>query len=120
MWLPVAGLFIGLFVGYLFYAPFEEIYTGYLAVFLLVSLDTLLGGLRAYLQKMFDDRIFFSGFVINLIFACGIAFLGLQLGVDLYLAAVFALGVRLFQNVSAIRREVLKLRDQGKVHHDRE
>lgn len=106
MWLPIAALCAGIFAGYLFFAPFENIYSGYLAVFLLVSLDTILGGIRSYQENNFDDQDFFAGFVINLIFASGIAFLGLQLGVDLYLAAVFAIGVRLFRNLSVIRRNV--------------
>ena len=39
--------------------------------------------------------------------AASLAFLGVHLGVDLYLAAVFAFGVRLFQNIAVIRRIIL-------------
>ena len=43
----------------------------------------------------------------NIILAASLAFLGVHLGVDLYLAAVFAFGVRLFQNIAVIRRILL-------------
>lgn len=33
-----------------------------------------------------------------------LAYIGVQLGVDLYLAAVVAFGVRLFQNIAIIHR----------------
>ncbi|SER52166.1 small basic family protein [Salisediminibacterium halotolerans] len=117
MWIPIAAVCLGLIAGYLFYAPFEYIYSGYLAVFLLVSLDTILGGIRSYQENTFDEQNFLSGFVINLIFASGIAFLGLQLGVDLYLAAVFALGVRLFRNLSIIRWHVTDRLKKQKTDH---
>jgi len=39
--------------------------------------------------------------------AASLAFLGVHLGVDLYLAAIFAFGVRLFQNIAVIRRLIL-------------
>ncbi|NTW05851.1 MAG: small basic family protein, partial [Peptococcaceae bacterium] len=40
--------------------------------------------------------------------AAGLAFIGERLGIDLYLAAVVAFGVRLFQNLAIIRRNLLK------------
>ena len=67
-------------------------------------LDTLFGGIRAHLQNIYDDKVFVSGFFFNILLAASLAFLGVHLGVDLYLAAVFAFGVRLFQNIAVIRR----------------
>ncbi|MFB5660651.1 DUF1290 domain-containing protein [Alteribacillus sp. HJP-4] len=45
-----------------------------------------------------------NGLSLNLIFALSITFLGIQLGVDLYLAAIFAFGTRIFQNNAKLRR----------------
>lgn len=47
-----------------------------------------------------------TGFT-NILLAASLAFLGVHLGVDLYLAAIFAFGVRLFQNIAVIRRILL-------------
>ena len=73
----------------------------------LAALDTLLGGIRAHLQNLYDNRVFVSGFFFNILLAASLAFLGVHLGVDLYLAAIFAFGVRLFQNIAVIRRILL-------------
>ena len=42
-----------------------------------------------------------------MILAASLAFLGVHLGVDLYLAAIFAIGIILFQNIAVIRRFLL-------------
>ena len=60
------------------------------------------------MERTFNDRLFISGFVTNTILAALITFLGDRLGVNLYLAAVVAFGVRLFQNLAVIRRIVIK------------
>lgn len=73
----------------------------------LAALDTMVGGIRALLQQVYDDKVFISGFFFNIILAAGLAFLGVHIGVDLYLAAIFAFGVRLFQNIAVIRRLLL-------------
>ena len=52
-------------------------------------------------------RYLFQDFFLILYLAASLAFLGVHLGVDLYLAAVFAFGVRLFQNIAVIRRILL-------------
>ena len=59
------------------------------------------------MQNIYDEKVFVSGFFFNIILAASLAFLGVHLGVDLYLAAVFAFGVRLFQNIAVIRRILL-------------
>lgn len=113
MWLPIIGLFLGLLLG--FYTDFRisEQYSIYLSIAILSALDSLVGGARAHLQKAFDENIFITGFFTNLLLAISLAFLGVHLGVDLYLAAVFAFGVRLFHNIAIIRR--LLFRNQSKI-----
>ncbi|KAA9025958.1 small basic family protein [Niallia endozanthoxylica] len=104
MWLPVLGLLIGLFLGSLADINIPAEYANYLSIAVLAALDTLFGGIRAHLQNIYDEKVFVSGFFFNIILAASLAFLGVHLGVDLYLAAVFAFGVRLFQNIAVIRR----------------
>ncbi|MEV6522096.1 small basic family protein [Longispora sp. NPDC051575] len=82
----------------------------YLPIAVVAALDALFGGLRAKLNKMFDDRQFIISFVSNVLVAGLIVFLGDQLGVGGQLATgvVVVLGVRIFSNVAAIRRHFFK------------
>lgn len=107
MWLPIVGLIVGISLGLLSDIQIPQAYSNYLSIAILAALDTLFGGIRAHLQQLYDDRIFVSGFFFNIALAAALAFIGVHLGVDLYLAAVFAFGVRLFQNIAIIRRILL-------------
>ncbi|MEL3960438.1 small basic family protein [Lysinibacillus endophyticus] len=104
MWLPFLGLLLGLALGLLTDIQIPVVYENYLSIAVLAALDTIFGGIRANLQQVYDDKVFLSGFFFNIALAAGLAFLGVHLGVDLYLAAIFAFGVRLFQNIAVIRR----------------
>ena len=83
-------------------------YILYMAVGVLAALDSVIGGIRAYQEGDFDMLIFLTGFVTNTLMAAGLAYIGDLMGLELYLAAVFAFGVRLFQNLGIIRRLTLK------------
>jgi small basic protein len=107
MWLPVLGLVIGILLGLSSNFSIPDEYSNYLSIAVLAALDTMFGGIRAHLQNIYDEKVFVSGFFFNIILAASLAFLGVHLGVDLYLAAVFAFGVRLFQNIAVIRRILL-------------
>ncbi|MCL6585896.1 MAG: small basic family protein [Anoxybacillus sp.] len=107
MWLPFIGLIVGIVLGWLTNWRIPEEYSSYLSIAVLAALDTLIGGIRAHLQHVYDESVFLTGFFFNIILAASLAFLGVHLGVDLYLAAVFAFGVRLFQNIAVIRRILL-------------
>ncbi|WP_134684576.1 small basic family protein [Brevibacillus migulae] len=107
MWLPVLGLVLGIAVGLLLDWRVPQEYSSYLSIALLAGLDTIFGGIRSYLERTFNVRIFMSGFFFNILFAAGLAFLGAFLGIDLYLAAIVAFGVRLFNNLAVIRRIIL-------------
>lgn len=107
MWLPLLGLILGVAFGLLSDIEISQVYSNYLSIAILAALDSLFGGVRASLQQVYDDKIFITGFFFNIVLAIGLAFLGVHLGLDLYLAAVFAFGVRLFQNIAIIRRILL-------------
>jgi small basic protein len=99
---------MGLVVGFLI--TFFSQYTvpphmaPYLSLAALAGLDSIFGGIRAGLEGKFHDDIFLSGFVVNTLLAGLLAYLGDRIGVDLFLAAVVALGGRVFLNLSLIRR----------------
>ncbi len=107
MWLPVVGLIIGIVVGFVLDLRVPQEYSSYLSIALLAGLDTIFGGVRSYLERVFNVRVFMSGFFFNTLFAAGLAFLGAFLGIDLYMAAIVAFGVRLFNNLAVIRRIML-------------
>lgn len=114
MWVPILGLIIGMIFGAVSDVRIPNEYLNYLSIAVLASLDTIFGGIRAHLQHVYDELVFVTGFFFNIALAVSLAFLGVQLGVDLYLAAIFAFGARLFQNIAVIRRILLARFQMGK------
>lgn len=112
-WLPILGFAVGAIGGWFIFGSFQpsgevaSAYAPYLSLATLAGLDTVLGGIRAGIEGRFQDDIFVSGFLLNTLLAAGLAFLGDKIGVDLFLAAVVALGTRVFLNLSLIRRYYL-------------
>ena len=104
VWLPVAALLLGFFlVRHASWAiPGDD--ASYLALAALAGLDSIFGGIRAGLEGKVHTDVFMSGFIVNTLLAASLAWLGDQIGVDLLLAAVVALGGRVFLNLSLIRR----------------
>lgn len=104
MWLPLIGLLLGLVIGSIFSIRIPAAYARYTALAILAALDSVLGALRADMQDQYDNLIFVSGLVINAFLAVLLTIVGDRLGVELYLAAVIAFGVRMFNNLAVIRR----------------
>ena len=82
----------------------------YLPIAIVAGLDALFGALRALLDGIFSDRVFVVSFVSNVLIAALIVFVGDQLGVGAQLSTgvVVVLTIRIFANVAAIRRHLLK------------
>jgi small basic protein len=116
MWLPIIGLIIGVLLGWHSDIKIPAEYISYLSIAVLAALDTLFGGVRSHLQDSFDIQVFVTGFFFNTLLAAGLAFLGVHLGIDLYLAAIFAFGVRLFNNIAVIRRILINKWSAGKLN----
>lgn len=108
MWYLLAALLVGVAVGLNVPWTIPVILARYLAVGLLAGVDTSLGGLRASLEGDFEITIFATGFLGNTVLAAAFVYIGDILGIELYLAAVVALGVRIFNNLGLIRRHYLK------------
>lgn len=107
MWLPLVGLGLGILLGLLLNVSVTPDLARYTAVAILAGLDSILGAVRAELDGQYDNRIFLSGFVANTAVAVVLTFVGDRLGIDLYLVALIAFGLRIFQNVALIRRHFL-------------
>ena len=108
--IAVIGLVIGVVVGLLVHPTVPVELQPYLPIAVVAALDALFGGLRALLDGIFDDRVFLTSFLSNVVVAAFIVFLGDQLGVGTQLstAVVVVLGIRIFSNVAAIRRHLFK------------
>lgn len=107
MIVAVIGVLVGLVIGFLLPVKIPAFYARYLSIAVMAALDTAFGGMRAALQGAFDNVIFISGFFTNTTLAALLTYVGDRLGVELYVAALFALGYRMFQNLGIIRRLVL-------------
>ncbi|MBM7865699.1 DUF1290 domain-containing protein [Heliobacterium gestii] len=107
MWLPLVGLAIGIFIGSVLSITIPMEYAKYMSVAVLAALDSVFGSLRSFLEDKFDAVVLLTGFFTNAVLAALLAYIGDRLGVDLFLAAVFAFGVRIFQNLAVIRRYVI-------------
>ena len=75
-----------------------------------VAIAALLGAARAYFARSYYDRVFVISFLANVVTATLLVFLGNQLGVgsQLQTAVIVVLGIRIFTNVSSIRRFIFK------------
>ena len=107
MWIPFFGLLLGLIIGTVFTFSVPILFAKYLSIAALAALDSLLGGLRALMEDDFDGATLITGFITNVLLAAGLAYFGDRLGMDLYLAAVIAFGIRIFSNLGFIRRDIL-------------
>jgi small basic protein len=80
----------------------------YLPIAVVAALDALFGGVRAWLERIFDEKVFVVSFVSNVLVAALIVFVGDKLGVggELSTSIVVVLGIRIFSNAAAIRRHL--------------
>lgn len=105
--LPLVGLAVGAVVALVLQPTVPQDLTRYVAMAVVAALDATLGGVRSSLDHTFNDRIFVLSFVSNAAVAIALVWLGDQLSVDLVTAVVVVLGIRIFQNVAAIRRRLI-------------
>ncbi|QRN86430.1 small basic family protein [Clostridia bacterium] len=112
IFIPLLGLLAGILIGTRFPLEIPASVSKYVALAALAALDTVVGGAKAGMQSRFDYKIFLSGFLINGLVAASIAYMGDKLGVELYMAAIVAFGVRIFQNVSTLRILIIEGRKE--------
>jgi small basic protein len=104
--IPLLGLAAGIIVGLVLAPSVPQPLEPYLPIAIVAAMDAIFGGLRAYLEGNFSDRVFVVSFVSNVLIAALIVFIGDQIGVgsQLSTAVVVVLGIRIFTNAAAIRR----------------
>ena len=108
--IPVIGLGIGILLGILLEPSLPTALQPYLPIAIVAALDAIFGGVRAFLDRVFTDRVFVVSFVSNVLIAALIVWLGNQIGVgsQLSTAVVVVLGIRIFTNAAAIRRALFR------------
>jgi small basic protein len=97
------GLAAGITLGFVFNFTYPTEYAFYITMGLLAALDSLLGAAKSHLERKYSNLVFISGFMINALLAGALTYLGDQLGVPLYYAAILVFGGRLFNNFAVIR-----------------
>jgi small basic protein len=120
LWIPIFGAIIGIFIGmYVLRYDIPVSYIKYTAIAILAALDAIFGGIRAQISRKFLFTKFISSFFTNTALAAMLAYLGDIVGVDIYMGAVVAFSIRLFQNLSLIREELFE-HFWGSKHHPNE
>lgn len=100
------GLLIGAVVALVLRPTVPADMARYVAMGVVAAVDASFGGIRAYVESTFNDRVFVLAFVSNAAVAIGLVWLGDQLAVDLTTAVVVVFGIRIFQNLAALRRRL--------------
>ncbi|MGA8994580.1 MAG: small basic family protein [Nocardioidaceae bacterium] len=102
------GLLIGVVLGLVLQPTVPTWLDPYLPIAVVAALDAVFGALRAFLDGIFDDKVFVVSFVSNVLIAGLIVYLGDKLGVggQLSTGVIVVLGIRIFSNVAAIRRHI--------------
>ena len=100
------GLVVGAVIALVLRPTVPADMTRYVAMGVVAAVDASFGGIRAYVERTFNDRVFVLAFVTNAAVAAGLVWLGDQLAVDLTTAVVVVFGIRIFQNLAALRRRL--------------
>ena len=108
------GLLIGIMVGMLSGVVFPFGFSAYVAMGILACMDSLLGGIYANMRGEFRGKIFATGFVTNAVLAIVLTWLGNQISIDLFIAAIVVYGSRMFNNCSNIRHFIIEQSEKKK------
>ena len=94
--IAILGLVVGVALGLAFTPDVPLAMEPYLPIAVVAALDAVFGAFRAFLDGIFDDKVFV------------ISFIGDKLGVGAQLSTgvVVVLGIRIFSNAAAIRRHL--------------
>ena len=101
--IPLIGVSIGVVVGLILPWEIPVLYKSYTALAILATVDAIFGGMRAQLEGDYIFSKFIVRFFANAIAAVALAYFGTVLGIDIYMGAVVAFSIRLFNNLSLIR-----------------
>ncbi|RYG38903.1 DUF1290 domain-containing protein [bacterium] len=106
--LPLFALLVGAVLAYVLkVGPIPGKEGQYMAVACLAGLDTICGGVRSGLEGKFRNDVFITGFISNIAIAFFLAWLGDNIYLNLFLAVALVLAMRIYTNLSLIRRIAL-------------
>lgn len=106
----VVAVIVGVVLGLVLQPTVPVDLQPYLPIAVVAALDALFGGVRAWLERIFDEKVFVVSLIANVLVAGLIVFVGDKLGVggELSTGVVVVLGIRIFSNVAAIRRHLFR------------
>ena len=104
----IIGLVFGIIGGILTPGFVPKVYAPYFSVALMAGLDTAFGGLRAAMEGDYDNVVFLSGFLVNIMLSVFFCYAGIMMDIDFYMFFILVLGMRIFNNLAIIRRLYLK------------
>lgn len=105
---PLLGLALGMIIACILPCQIPLVYVRYSTLAILAVMDAVFGGLRTYLQGKFLTAGFWGSFFSNALLAAFLVYLGDLLGVDLYTGVTVVFSIRLFSNLSRMRKELFK------------
>lgn len=103
----LAGLALGVVVGYYIPFTYPMDYSLYMSVAILATMDSIFGAAKSGFEGKYDNIIFITGFIGNALLAIILTYIGDRLGLPLYYVAILVFGSRLFDNLSIIRRHII-------------
>lgn len=91
----LAGLALGVVVG--FYIPFTypANYSLYMSVAILATIDSIFGAVKSGLNGKYDNLIFATGFIGNALLAIILTYIGDRLGLPLYYVSYISIWVEI-------------------------
>lgn len=106
----VLGLIVGIAIGFFFRPSIPVELQPYLPIMVVAALDALAGAARSYFERTFSDRVFIFSLFSNILISALLVLIGNQLGVgsQLTTAVLVVLGIRIFSNMTAIRRFIFR------------
>ena len=96
----LTGVLLGILIPY----NLSSSMVSYVAVAIIAALDSVFGGLLANFNKKFNISVFMIGLTSNAVLAIFLTVLGNVLGINMMFAVIVVFGVRMFNNMAAVRR----------------
>jgi len=104
----IAGIILGIIAGLNFNVGYNPAYAVYISLSILALIDTIINIISENLNS--EVNILKSGILLisDLAFALLLGYIGEQLGLPIYLAAIFAFGNNIYKNIRVITNFVIQ------------
>lgn len=100
--LPFIGIITGTVLGLIWGSALPIVFAKYLSVIAIAAFDSLLEGAKNLLENKFNNQLLLIGFIVSALLSSLFVFWGNKSGLDIYLVAMIALAVRIYQNLHTI------------------